>query len=318
MSRTWAELLGDDEDGAREGEERTGFLGRLRESLSKSRRALVAEIGASFDPGDEEAWERLEEALIRADVGVPATAELVRRLEARGGLTDLSAALADEVETLFGEPPVLASASEAPTVVLVVGVNGTGKTTTIGKLAQKLSEHGRSVLVGAADTFRAAAEEQLEIWAERAGADFVGASRGADPAAVAFDAVEAGRARGKDVVLVDTAGRLHTQGNLMEELAKVRRVIAGRIEGAPHETLLVVDATTGQNGLQQARLFAESAGVTGVALTKLDGSAKGGVAIAIAHELAIPVKLVGVGEGLDDLRPFDASDYAHALIGTDS
>ncbi len=175
MSRTWAELLGDDEDGAREGEERTGFLGRLRESLSKSRRALVAEIGASFDPGDEEAWERLEEALIRADVGVPATAELVRRLEARGGLTDLSAALADEVETLFGEPPVLVSASEAPTVVLVVGVNGTGKTTTIGKLAQKLSEHGRSVLVGAADTFRAAAEEQLEIWAERAGADFVGA-----------------------------------------------------------------------------------------------------------------------------------------------
>ena len=318
MSRTWAELLGDDEDGDREGEERTGFLGRLRESLSKSRRALVAEIGASFDPGDEEAWERLEEALIRADVGVPATAELVRRLEARGGLTDLSAALADEVETLFGEPPVLASAPEAPTVVLVVGVNGTGKTTTIGKLAQKLSEHGRSVLVGAADTFRAAAEEQLEIWAERAGADFVGASRGADPAAVAFDAVEAGRARGKDVVLVDTAGRLHTQGNLMEELAKVRRVIAGRIEGAPHETLLVVDATTGQNGLQQARLFAEAAGVTGVALTKLDGSAKGGVAIAIAHELAIPVKLVGVGEGLDDLRPFDASDYAHALIGTDS
>ena len=318
MSRTWAELLGDDEDGAREGEERTGFLGRLRESLSKSRRALVAELGASFDPGDEEAWERLEEALIRADVGVPATAELVRRLEARGGLTDLAAALADEVETLFGEPPVLASASEAPTVVLVVGVNGTGKTTTIGKLAQKLSEHGRSVLVGAADTFRAAAEEQLEIWAERAGADFVGGSRGADPAAVAFDAVEAGRARGKDVVLVDTAGRLHTQGNLMEELAKVRRVIAGRIEGAPHETLLVVDATTGQNGLQQARLFAEAAGVTGVALTKLDGSAKGGVAIAIAHELAIPVKLVGVGEGVDDLRPFDASDYAHALIGTDT
>ena len=318
MSRTWAELLGDAEDGTREQDERTGFLGRLRDSLSKSRRALVAELGASFDPGDEEAWERLEEALIRADVGVPATAELVRRLEARGGLTDLSAALADEVETLFGEPPVLASAPEAPTVVLVVGVNGTGKTTTIGKLARKLSEHGRSVLVGAADTFRAAAEEQLEIWAERAGADFVGGSRGADPAAVAFDAVEAGRARGKDIVLVDTAGRLHTQGNLMEELAKVRRVIAGRIDGAPHEILLVVDATTGQNGLQQARLFAEAAGVTGVALTKLDGSAKGGVAIAIAHELALPVKLVGVGEGLDDLRPFDASDYAHALIGTDS
>ncbi len=315
MSRTWAELLGDAEDGAREAEERSGFFGRLRDSLSKSRRALVAELGASFDPADEEAWERLEEALLRADVGVPATAELVRRLEARGELSDLAGALADEVETLFGEPPVLAAAPDKPTVVLVVGVNGTGKTTTIGKLARKLSEHGRSVLVGAADTFRAAAEEQLEIWAERAEADFVGGSRGADPAAVAFDAVEAGRARGRDVVIVDTAGRLHTQGNLMEELAKVRRVISGRLDGAPHETLLVVDATTGQNGLQQARLFSEAAGVTGVALTKLDGSAKGGVAVAIAHELGIPVKLVGVGEGVDDLRPFDAQDYARALVG---
>ena len=253
-------------------------------------------------------------ALIRADVGVPATAALVRRLEARGELGDLGEALAEEVEALFGDPPVLGHAVEGPTVVLVVGVNGTGKTTTIGKLARKLSEHGRSVLVGAADTFRAAAEEQLEIWAERAGAEFVGGSRGADPAAVAYDAVEAGRARERDVVIVDTAGRLHTQGNLMDELAKVRRVIAGRLEGAPHETLLVVDATTGQNGLQQARLFAEAAGVSAIALTKLDGSAKGGVAIAIAHELGIPVKLVGVGEGVDDLRPFDAHDYARALV----
>ena len=192
-------------------------------------------------------------------------------------------------------------------MILVVGVNGTGKTTTIGKLARKLSEHGRSVLVGAADTFRAAAEEQLEIWAERAGADFVGAPRGADPAAVAFDAVEAARARGRDVAIVDTAGRLHTQSNLMAELEKVRRVIDGRIDGAPHETLLVVDATTGQNGLQQARLFGDAVGVTGVALTKLDGSARGGVAIAIAVELGLPVKLVGVGEGVDDLRPFDAA-----------
>jgi fused signal recognition particle receptor len=314
MSRTWAELLGDAEDGARESEERAGFFSRLRESLGKSRRALVAELGASFDPAAEDAWERLEIALIRADVGVAATAELVRRLEARGDVPDLVSALAEEVEDLFGEPPVLAAADEAPTVFLVVGVNGTGKTTTIGKLARKLSDHGRSVLVGAADTFRAAAEEQLEIWAERAGADFVGGSRGADPAAVAFDAVEAGRARGRDVVIVDTAGRLHTQDNLMDELAKIRRVIAGRLDGAPHETLLVVDATTGQNGLQQARLFSEAAGVSGVALTKLDGSAKGGVAIAIAHELAIPVKLVGVGEGVDDLRPFDARDYARALL----
>jgi fused signal recognition particle receptor len=203
---------------------------------------------------------------------------------------------------------------EPPTVLLVVGVNGTGKTTTIGKLARTLGAHGRSVLVGAADTFRAAADEQLEIWAERAGAEFVGGSRGADPAAVAYDAVEAGRARQRDVVIVDTAGRLHTQGNLMEELAKVRRVIEGRVDGAPHETLLVVDATTGQNGLQQARLFSETAGVTGVVLTKLDGSAKGGVAVAIAHELGLPVKLVGVGEGLEDLRPFDARDYANALL----
>jgi len=315
MSRTWAELLGDDEQGTREDAERSGFFSRLRDSLAKSRRALVAELGASFDPSDEEAWERLEEVLIRADVGVPATAELVRRLEARGTVPDLGAALAEEVAALFGDPPVLAAAVEPPTVILVVGVNGTGKTTTVGKLARTLSDHGRSVLVGAADTFRAAAEEQLEIWAERAGAEFVGGARGADPAAVAFDAVEAGRARGKDVVVVDTAGRLHTQSNLMEELAKVRRVIAARVDGAPHETLLVVDATTGQNGLQQARLFAEAAGVTGVALTKLDGTAKGGVAIAIAHELELPVKLVGVGEAVDDLRPFDASDYAHALIG---
>jgi fused signal recognition particle receptor len=314
MSRTWAELLGDEDDGAREAEERTGFFGRLRDSLGKSRRALVAELGASFDPSEEDAWERLEVALLRADVGVPATAELVRRLEARADATDLGDALAEEVETLFGEPPVLAAAPEPPTVVLVVGVNGTGKTTTIGKLARVLTQHGRSVLVAAADTFRAAADEQLEVWAERAGADLVGGSRGADPAAVTFDAIEAGRARGRDVVIVDTAGRLHTQGNLMDELAKVRRVIEGRIPGAPHETLLVVDATTGQNGLQQARLFSETAGVTGVALTKLDGSAKGGVAVAIAHELGLPVKLVGIGEGLEDLRPFDAHDYARALV----
>jgi fused signal recognition particle receptor len=313
VSRTWAELLGDEASPADE-PERTGFFGRMRDSLAKSRRALTEQIAtAAFDPGDDESWERLEEALIRGDVGVPATAELVRRLEARGELSPFEDALADEVEALFGGPPTL-ELDGSPTVILVVGVNGTGKTTTIGKLASKLREHGHSVLVGAADTFRAAAEEQLEIWAERAGADFVGSPRGADPAAVAYDAVEAARARGHDVVIVDTAGRLHTQTNLMAELEKLRRVIAGRIEGAPHETLLVVDATTGQNALQQARLFGEAVGVTGVALTKLDGSARGGVAIAIAVELGLPVKLVGVGEGVDDLRPFDARDYARALV----
>ncbi len=313
MSRTWAELLGDEVTAADE-PERTGLFGRMRESLAKSRRALTEQLAvAAFHAGDDEAWERLEEALIRSDVGVPATAELVRRLEEKGVSGALGHALVAEVEALFGEPPALSLAG-APSVILVVGVNGTGKTTTIGKLAFELREHGRSVLVGAADTFRAAAEEQLEIWAERAGADFVGSPRGADPAAVAFDAVEAARARGRDVAIIDTAGRLHTQANLMAELEKVRRVIAGRIEGAPHETLLVVDATTGQNGLQQARLFGEAAGVTGVALTKLDGSARGGVAIAIAVELGLPVKLVGVGEEIDDLRPFDAHDYARALI----
>jgi fused signal recognition particle receptor len=314
MARSWAELLGDDE-GVQETEaEREGFFGRLRDSLGKSRRALTDQIAeAAFDTGDDEAWERLEEALIAADVGVPTTAELVQRLEARSDVGELGAALAEEAAALLGGPPRLELGTR-PTVILVVGVNGTGKTTTIGKLAQKLGEHGHSVLLAAADTFRAAAEEQLEIWAQRSGADFVGSERGGDPAAVAYDAIEAAEARGRDVVIVDTAGRLHTQTNLMDELAKVRRVIERRLPGAPHETLLVVDATTGQNGLQQARLFGRAVEVSGVALTKLDGSAKGGVALAIAHELGLPVKLVGVGEGLDDLRPFDARDYATALL----
>jgi fused signal recognition particle receptor len=314
MARTWADLLGEANGAPEPEEERTGFFSRLRDSLSKSRQALTAEISlAAFDAGDEEAWERLEESLIMADVGVPATAELVQRLETRGADGDLAPALAEELERLLGDPGTLA-VQERPSVVLVVGVNGTGKTTTIGKLASVLREHGLSVVLAAADTFRAAAEEQLEIWAQRAGADFVGSSHGGDPAAVAYDAIEAARARGRDVVIVDTAGRLHTQTNLMEELAKVRRVIEQRLPGAPHETLLVVDATTGQNGLQQARLFRDTVGVTGVALTKLDGSAKGGVAVAIAHDLGLPVKLVGVGETLDDLRPFDPHDFARALV----
>jgi fused signal recognition particle receptor len=316
MARSWAELLGEENAAPEPDEQRGRFFSRLRDSLSKSRRALTEQIAATaFDPSSEADWERLEEALIMGDVGVRATAELVQRLEARGeGVADnLNDALAEEVAGLFGEPPLL-EVSHGPSVILVVGVNGTGKTTTIGKLASRLAQHGRSVVVAAADTFRAAAEEQLEIWAQRAGADFVGSERGGDPAAVAYDAIEAAQARGRDVVIVDTAGRLHTQANLMEELAKVRRVIAQKLDGAPHETLLVVDATTGQNGLQQARLFGEAAGVTGVVLTKLDGSAKGGVAIPIAYELGLPVKLVGVGEQLDDLRPFDAHDFARALV----
>jgi fused signal recognition particle receptor len=312
--RSWAELLGE-EDAAPEPEEaRAGLFSRLRDSLGKSRRALTAElVSAGFDPTDESSWERLEEALIAADVGVPATAELVRRLEARGDAADLADGLGEEIASMLGDPGVLDLAAR-PSVMLVVGVNGTGKTTTIGKLAERLREHGRSVILAAADTFRAAAEEQLEVWAERAGADFVGSERGGDPAAVAYDAIEAAEARGRDVVVVDTAGRLHTQTNLMEELAKIRRVIERRLEGAPHETLLVVDATTGQNGVQQARLFRDAVDITGVALTKLDGSARGGVAVAIAHELGLPVKLVGVGERLDDLRPFDAQEFARALV----
>jgi fused signal recognition particle receptor len=314
VARTWAELLGDDGAAPAEEQVRGGMFARLRDSLSKSRRALTEEIAvASFDPGDAKAWERLEEALIAADVGVPATAELVQRLEARVDGGDLLAPLEEEVTRILGESGQLRLGGP-PAVILVVGVNGTGKTTTIGKLAAKLAEHGRSVLVAAADTFRAAAEEQLEIWARRAGADFVGSERGGDPAAVAFDAIAAAESRGRDVVVVDTAGRLHTQANLMEELAKVRRVVGQRLEGAPHETLLVVDATTGQNGLQQARLFGEAVDVSGIVLTKLDGSAKGGIAIAIAHELALPVKLIGIGEGLDDLRPFDPADFARALV----
>ena len=314
MARSWAEFLGEDGAAPETEEERRGLFGRLRDSLGKSRRALTEQLAAAaFDPGDEEAWERLEEALIAADVGVRATAELVRRLEARGDVSNLNEALAEEIAALLGEPGRLDVAAQ-PAVLLVVGVNGTGKTTTIGKLAFRLAEHGRTVVVGAADTFRAAAEEQLEIWAQRAGADFVGSERGADPASVAYDAIDAAQAGGRDVVIVDTAGRLHTQTNLMDELAKVRRVIAARLEGAPHETLLVIDATTGQNGLQQARLFGESAGVTGVALTKLDGSAKGGVAVPIAYELGLPVKLIGVGERLEDLRPFDPQDFARALV----
>jgi fused signal recognition particle receptor len=318
VTRSWAEFLGDDAEGPAEDEERRGWFGRLRASLATSRQALTREL--LFDPGDDEAWERIEEALIAADCGVPATVEIVERLEARepGSREELVSGLEEVVaELVSADGQERLSLGGPPSVVLVVGVNGTGKTTTIGKLAHRLRESGRSVVLAAADTYRAAAEEQLEIWAERAGADFVGSQRGADPAAVAFDAISAAEARDRDVVVVDTAGRLHTQTDLMKELAKVRRVIEGRLDGAPHETLLVLDATTGQNGLRQARLFDEAVQVSGVALTKLDGTAKGGVAVAITHEVGLPVKLVGVGEGIDDLQPFDPHDFARALVAQD-
>jgi fused signal recognition particle receptor len=320
VTRTWAELLGDEEQQPEENEEqRRGRFRRLRSGLSRSRRAITGGLaGWRYDPSDLETWDQLEEVLIGADVGVQTTQEVIAKLKERrprredevlGGLRDILANLAcpDSV------PPRLALANR-PAVILVVGVNGAGKTTTIGKLASRLGESGRSVIVAAADTYRAAADEQLEIWARRAGADFVGSTHGGDPAAVAFDAIAAAEARGRDVVIVDTAGRLHTQTNLMEELAKVRRVIGQRLDGAPHETLLVVDATTGQNGLRQAMLFRDAVDVTGIALTKLDGTAKGGIVVAIGHELGLPVKLVGVGEAIEDLQPFDAGDFVRALV----
>jgi fused signal recognition particle receptor len=310
-------------DGDPTEEGRRGVFKRLRESLSKSRSALQAELSSSlFEQLDDETWERLVEALIRADVGARTTADVVGRLEGEVASGTLSGgeALRERLVELLAE---VAGAEGAridlrgsPAVIMVVGVNGTGKTTTIGKLAWHLREElGLSVIVAAADTYRAAAIEQLETWAERSGAEIVRGAPGGDPGAVVFDAIAAAESRGVDVVIADTAGRLHTHQNLMNELAKVRGVAAKRLEGAPHESLIVIDATTGQNGLRQAQVFAEAVDLTGVVLTKLDGTAKGGIALAIASELDLPVKLIGVGEGLDDLRPFDAREFAGALVG---
>ena len=333
MPRTWSELVltdrgapaanGDVPDAAEQEQARGGFFRRLRESMSKTRDALGAEIQATvFGPLNDETWERLEETLIYADVGAVTTAQIVERLETEATAGDVSGGeelqnrlvdlLADAARV--GEPVI--DLRHHPAVILVVGVNGTGKTTTIGKLAYHLQrELGLSVLLGAADTYRAAAVDQLQIWADRAGVEIVRAEQGSDPGAVAFDAVAAAEARGKDVVIIDTAGRLHTQTNLMDELQKVRRVIEKKLPGAPHETLLSIDATTGQNGLRQALLFREAVEIDGIALTKLDGTAKGGIALAIAQELGVPVKLIGVGEGIEDLRPFDPDDFARAIVG---
>jgi fused signal recognition particle receptor len=306
-----------------ESEGRRGVFRRLRESLSKSRQALQEEIGASvFEKIDDETWELLEEALILADVGAPTTAAVVERLEHEvdsGAVPADGTAIRDRLIEILAEVASTARAkidlSAQPAVLMMVGVNGTGKTTTIGKIAWHLSkEFSLSVVIGAGDTYRAAAAEQLAAWADRAGAELVRGQAGADPGSVAYDAVSAGVARGADVVIVDTAGRLHTQDNLMEELAKMRRVIGKLIPEAPHETLISIDATTGQNGLRQAKVFSEAAEVDGVVLTKLDGTAKGGIALAIASELGIPVKLIGVGEKLEDLRPFDPAEYAAALL----
>ncbi len=305
--------------------DRVGVFTRLREGLSRSRKALGAELAASVSgPIDDQTWERLEEALILADVGAPTTAAVVRRLEdeAEAGEVSGGDSLRERLCELLAETasPDGAQARRIdlrahPAVIMVVGVNGTGKTTTIGKLAWHLQrELGLEVIVAAADTYRAAAVNQLAEWAERAGCEIVRGIEGGDPGAVAFDALAAAQSRGADVVICDTAGRLHTKANLMEELAKVRRVIAKRIEDAPHETLVVIDATTGQNGVRQAKEFQQAAEVSGAVVTKLDGSAKGGVALAISSELGIPVKLIGIGEALEDLRPFDPEQFARALL----
>jgi fused signal recognition particle receptor len=328
MATSWQEAfdLGDREvPPLTDQEERTGVFRRLREGLTRSRQALTAELSSSFTERiDDETWEHIEEALILADVGAPTTAAVVRRLEDEveaGELTGGEAlrerliALLAETASPGGEEAAKIHLPDRPSVLMVVGVNGTGKTTTIGKIAWHLQkELGLDVIVAAADTYRAAAVNQLQEWADRAGTQIVRGTEGGDPGAVAYDGVAAAQARNADVVICDTAGRLHTHGNLMEELAKVRRVITKQLPEAPHETLVVIDATTGQNGVRQAQEFAKTVEVTGAVLTKLDGSAKGGVALAIASELGIPVKLIGIGEALEDLRPFDAEEFARALL----
>lgn len=301
---------------------RRGILGRLRENLSKPRQTISPQIAGIFAGQliTADTWDELEEALITADCGMDASMNLVEHLrgeEAQGRITngrELGQALAKAVaDDMAPEPPSLPVA-EDPTVILVVGVNGSGKTTTVGKLAHRLSQLNQKVVIGAADTFRAAAIDQLAIWADRSGAQLVRQAPGADPGAVAFDAVTSGKARGADVVIIDTAGRLQTQHNLMDELRKIRGVVAKALPGAPHHTLLVLDATTGQNGLSQAKLFDEAIDLSGVVLTKLDGTSRGGIAVAIHQQLKIPVVVVGVGEKLDDLQPFDARAYAQAIF----
>ena len=303
-----------------------GLLDRLTRGLARTAERLAQQfddiVGRADAPGRETAAldvdtvEALEELLLGADVGLGATTRLIDGVTKRPRTgTGLRGALTEEIRDIFAgvtTPPV--QPATPPRVVLIVGVNGTGKTTTVGKLANRFRQDGQKTLICAADTFRAAAVDQLQVWATRAGVDIVRANEGSDAAAVVFDALTAAKARGVDTVLIDTAGRLHTRVNLMAELEKIRRITAREIPGAPHEVLLVLDATVGQNGLVQAREFAAAAGVSGVVLTKLDGTAKGGIAVAIAHDLSLPIRFVGVGESIDDLLPFDAGAYADALF----
>ncbi len=303
-----------------------GFLGRFAEGLKKTSSGIREKVLGVFQPGriTPEFLDELEEILIGADVGTRAASLLrdrVREQNKKASIQttgDLFGVMESMVAGLFQEVAApLKVAPEGPTVYVMVGVNGSGKTTTIGKLANSLTGEGKSVIVAAADTFRAAAREQLAVWARRSGASIISHKEGSDPGAVAFDAVRSAIAREIDFVLVDTAGRFHTRKNLIEELKKVLRVIARELPGAPHEVLLVIDGTTGQNGLAQAKVFTEAAGVTGICLTKLDGSSKGGIAVAIAEDLKMPVKLAGVGESAEDLREFDPTAFAQALFQRD-
>jgi fused signal recognition particle receptor len=302
-----------------------GFFDRIKESLAKTKQQFVERFDevvsrAEDDqhrgqPVDLDTVEALEEALISADVGVAATEQIVEAVRSRRTRGEsLRELVKEEILAILRGADTPVGDGHRPHVIMIVGVNGTGKTTTVGKLARVIKDSGRAPLICAADTFRAAAVEQLEIWARRAEVDIIRARTGADPAAVVFDAIAAGKARGRDVVLVDTAGRLHTRVNLMTELDKIRRVASREVEGAPHEVLLVLDATVGQNGLSQAREFMSAAGVNGIVLTKLDGTAKGGIAVAIAHDLKLPIRYVGVGEAIDDLIPFSPEDYVTALF----
>jgi fused signal recognition particle receptor len=297
-----------------------GLFDKLKSGLFKTRKVMVEKIDETFASGrvDEDTLERLEEILISADVGVKATMEIVEHLRARGasikGSNEVKAFIKAEMAAMLGKSTPLIPFGQKPFVILAVGVNGVGKTTTIGKVATRFANDGQHVILGASDTFRAAAIDQLAIWAKRAGAEIVRHQDGSDPAAVAFDSVEAAKARGADVVIVDTAGRLHTKAPLMDELKKVTRVIRKAMPDAPQEVLLVLDATTGQNAIQQATFFNQAVGITGIALTKLDGTAKGGIVFAIRRELGIPVRLVGVGEGVDDLQDFDPAAFVSALF----
>jgi fused signal recognition particle receptor len=302
-------------------EELGGWFSRLRQGMRRSRESFVGQLNAAMaefrDAGDEEFWERVEEILITSDVGVPTTAKLVAELEQDALERNITSGkelreLMIEHATRLLDKPIELDISQKPTVVLMVGVNGTGKTTNIGKLVHFLPG---KVMLAAGDTFRAAAIEQLQSWGERTGAKVIARERGADSAAVAHEAVEEAERDGTDILLIDTAGRLHTKTNLMAELDKVKRVIERRLPGAPHEVLMTVDATTGQNGLRQAKLFHEVAGVTGIILTKLDGTAKGGIALAIANEVGVPIKMISVGEHIGDLHPFEAREFAEALFG---